>query len=172
MDLLSRRRAHNISEAMTVYENIEHQKRIENIEQEKLKAAKEAAEAQKRAAIAARNTEKRTLEMVKEQKKQAREVAKIAAQASRYRELPRRESKKRAVKLCYKCQMEIPAKAKICPYCHWAPNMTDYSPVEVFLINFYNFIIQGGVQDEKSSKNYGMCSYAYLVGRGNDFFCW
>lgn len=133
IDILNRRRARTISDAMTICENIEHQKRIEYMEEEKLKAAKEAAEAQKRAAIAAENTEKRTRQMAEEQKRQAREAARIAQQQQQYQYQPPQEKRqKRATKLCYKCKMEIPAKATICPYCHSKPNMTDYSPVQVF----------------------------------------
>lgn len=48
LDLLNQRRARTISEAIILYEQMVHQEKLENIELERLKAAQEAAEAQKK----------------------------------------------------------------------------------------------------------------------------
>lgn len=117
MNLLRQRRARSISEAMMLYENIEHQKRLENIEQEKLKAAQEAAKAQKKAAIAAQNTEKLTRQMAEKQKKQARQPQQIIY-TSPQTSTASSAKKSKDLKPCPVCKMEISRKAAVCPYCH------------------------------------------------------
>ncbi len=125
MNLLYQRRARNISEAMMMYENMQHQQRLENIERERLKAAQDAAEAQRRAADAARNTEQLTRQMAREQKEQAKQLKRqqeqIAYNAARANSAPAEKKSKRRTKRCPSCKMEIDHEAYMCPYCHEKP---------------------------------------------------
>lgn len=124
IDILNRRRARSISEAMTICENMEHQQRIENMEREKLKAAQESAEAQRRAAAAAERTERQTRDMAREQKRMAQEQQRQVQEAARdaAREAASRQSTQatpsmKNTKTCFSCHMQIPKKAERCPYC-------------------------------------------------------
>ena len=118
IDLLRQRRAHTISDAMVAYEAMEHQRRIETIELEKLRAAQEAANAQKRAARAAESTAKATRKMAEEQKRQNGKMIAALRESQRQEVVQQKQSsRRRSGNVCYKCKMEIPAKAKVCPYC-------------------------------------------------------
>lgn len=126
MNLLSQRRARHISDAMTIYENMEHQKRLEDIELEKLKAMQEARDAQKKAADAAKNTEQLTRQMVKEQKENAnrqRQMMEDMARKNNTRTGSASVEKKRkgVWKPCPCCKMEISRDVIKCPYCREDP---------------------------------------------------
>lgn len=126
-NLLRQRRARSISEAMMLYENMEHQKRLEKIEEDKLKAAQETAEAQKQAAKAAQNTEKITRQMAEEQKKQARQPQQIVYTPSNTRAGKEEPLDKGPLRRCPSCTRKISRDAVVCPYCHEKPR--EYNPL-------------------------------------------
>lgn len=125
VNILRQKRARSISEAMMFFENMEHQKRLESIELEKLKAAQETAEAQKRVADAAKNTEQLTRQMAKEQRENAarqQEAAQRAAAAAAASSSTSREKRGRRRRPCPCCGELIIYDASKCPYCHCTPS--------------------------------------------------
>lgn len=127
IELFKSRRARNISEAMMICENMEHQKRMENIERERIKAMQEAAEAQRQTAAIAKNTEEEVKKMAAAQKQMAREQEireQQMIQSSRAAEKTSNKGKKP----CSYCKEYISKNASVCPYCGREPSFWFYGP--------------------------------------------
>lgn len=129
-ELIERRRARSLSEAMMVYESQAHQKKMEAYEAERLKAAQETARAQQQAAIAAQNAERHAREAAADQKRILRNQERSAATPQIvYRDQPSKGFKGKS-KTCFSCKMAIPKKAQTCPYCNKSQLRT---PLETLL---------------------------------------
>lgn len=130
--ILQSRRASTMADAFLVYDNQEHNRRMEDMQQQQTAAAQAAAAAQERAAFAAEQTASNTRRMAEAQRAQARSAAAMAeaqrAQARSNAELAavqsraaaRSDGDSRAAgnrRKCRYCGELIDRDASVCPFC-------------------------------------------------------
>lgn len=122
LSLLQSRRANSLAEAINTYEIQQHQKRIEEMEQQKVLAAQAAAQAQQRAALAqerSASAQESTAKSMKEaaaaQKLSAQQLANSARTSVVVSQSASQKGSRQQV--CHYCGQSISIHAKICPYC-------------------------------------------------------
>ena len=121
ISVLQSRRANTLTDAINIYETQLHQKRIEEMEHQKLVAAQMSAQANQRAAIAQEETAKSMKKSAEAQERSAQAMKDVSlnmknVQAAASNSAQKTSNNRKQMR-CFHCKSLIDRKAYVCPHC-------------------------------------------------------